>query len=81
MNEHEKATLVATEISNQDPFEQSDAVECLAAEFLILKQRFKKTDEAIGLISGASRIGTLPNTIVVPADVWDRAINLLPDSD
>jgi len=39
MNNHEKATLIATEISNQEPFEQSDAVECLASEFLKLKQK------------------------------------------
>jgi len=81
MNDYEKATLIATEISDDEPFAQSDAVQCLASEFLILKQKFEKTEEALGLISGASRMGTLPSTIVVPADVWDKAINLLPVLD
>lgn len=38
----EDATVVANEIINEEPFKQSFAIECLAKEFLVLKQNLKK---------------------------------------
>jgi len=65
MNNYDKATLIANEISDEEPFAQSDAVQCLASEFLILKQRFEKADEYKALLNQCLNcLNEMPNRYI-----------------